>query len=46
MKARLEDASAGIVGYGHYVPYLRVDTKTFAEQWGVPAQLEIGRAHV
>src|SRR5258708_2985627 len=41
MKARLASADAvGITGYGHYVPYLRVEMKTFAEQWGVPAQLE------
>jgi len=41
MRARIEDSHApGILGYGHYVPYLRVDTKVFAEQWGVPAQLE------
>jgi hydroxymethylglutaryl-CoA synthase len=41
MKARLSDAdTAGIVGFGHYVPYQRVDMKVFAEQWGVPAQLE------
>src|SRR5712671_1045312 len=41
MKARLSSPSAvGIVSYGHYVPYLRVEMKTFAEQWGVPAQLE------
>jgi hydroxymethylglutaryl-CoA synthase len=41
VKARLaEDQAAGIVGFGHYIPYLRVDMKVFAEQWGVPAQLE------
>jgi len=41
MKVRLSPADGvGIVAYGHYVPYLRVDMKTFAEQWGVPAQLE------
>ena len=41
MKARLIDASAaGIVGYGHYVPYLRMDMKVLAEQWGVSPQLE------
>jgi hydroxymethylglutaryl-CoA synthase len=31
---------AGIVAFGHYIPYQRVDMKVFAEQWGVPAQLE------
>jgi hydroxymethylglutaryl-CoA synthase len=41
MKTRLSTADgAGIVGFGHYVPYHRVDMKIFAEQWGVPAQLE------
>jgi hydroxymethylglutaryl-CoA synthase len=40
MKARLANESVGIVGYGHYVPYLRVDMKIFAEQWGVSPQLE------
>jgi hydroxymethylglutaryl-CoA synthase len=41
MKARLQPTdSVGVVGFGHYVPYLRVDMKTFAEQWGVSAQLE------
>lgn len=41
MKASLEGPQApGIVAVGHYVPYLRVDTRTLAEQWGVSAQLE------
>ena len=41
MKASLTSGErVGIVSYGCYVPYLRVDVKTFAEQWGVPAQLE------
>jgi hydroxymethylglutaryl-CoA synthase len=41
MKARVStDSGVGIAGLGHYVPYLRVDMKVFAEQWGVPAQLE------
>jgi len=41
MKTRLSTADgAGIVGFGHYVPYQRVDMKVFSEQWGVPAQLE------
>ena len=41
MKARLTDDNAvGVAGFGHYVPYLRVDTKVFAEQWGVSPQLE------
>ncbi|MBV9331890.1 MAG: hydroxymethylglutaryl-CoA synthase [Alphaproteobacteria bacterium] len=41
MKAALQPASApGVIAFGHYVPYLRVDTAVFAEQWGVPAQLE------
>jgi hydroxymethylglutaryl-CoA synthase len=28
------------VAIGHYVPPLRVDIRTLAEQWGVPSQLE------
>lgn len=41
MKACLSGPiGAGIIGFGHYVPYLRVDTKVFAEQWGVSPQLE------
>jgi hydroxymethylglutaryl-CoA synthase len=40
MKARLAGGDVGIVSLGHYIPYLRVDMKVFAEQWGVPAQLE------
>jgi len=41
VKARLtNDSAVGVVGFGHYVPYLRVDMKVFAEQWGVSPQLE------
>jgi hydroxymethylglutaryl-CoA synthase len=40
MKARLSGNAVGIVGFGHYIPYLRVDMKVFAEQWGVSSQLE------
>src|SRR4029077_1472118 len=41
MKTRLSTVDgAGIVSFGHYVPYQRVDMKVFSEQWGVPAQLE------
>lgn len=41
MKAILQPTgSPGLVAVGHYVPYLRVDTSVFAEQWGVPPQLE------
>lgn len=41
MKVQLVDGNgAGLVGLGHYVPYLRLDMKVLAEQWGVPQQLE------
>jgi hydroxymethylglutaryl-CoA synthase len=40
MRARLSGDAVGIVGFGHYIPYLRVDMKVFAEQWGVSSQLE------
>lgn len=41
MKAKLTgDRAVGVAGFGHYVPYLRVDMKVFAEQWGVSPQLE------
>jgi len=32
--------SAGIVSYGHYVPHLRMDMSTVAEQWGLSDTLE------
>jgi hydroxymethylglutaryl-CoA synthase len=40
MKARLSGDAVGIVAFGHYIPYLRVDMKVFGEQWGVSSQLE------
>jgi len=32
--------SVGIVSYGHYVPHLRMDMSTVAEQWGLSDTLE------